>query len=307
MNKKQLGILALLVSALCWGPGPIVSKLALTEIPQFSLGFLRGVVATVLVILLFYRQGYLRMDRKDLPLFILAGLFGSVFNLGFFFYGIQFTSTMSAQAVFTTAPLLNTVFSFLILKEWIKLVQVGGVLLGMAGAIVIALRTFFETGSLETGNIIGNAFVFLAAISWVGFIIISKKLSKKGYHPITITSHTLIISMFGFLPLAVLENMQDSAWTQTVGGLGLLGIVYSSVVAGVLAFLAYQTGLKLTSAFTAGVVIYLQPLITTVVASVVLNERISLSFAVGALLIITGSFIATQHEFIKHQLKKLKR
>lgn len=294
MTKKQLGAVALIGSAILWGPGPVVAKIALSEIPQFSLGFLRGVLATIIVFILFYRGGYLKIQRRDFWAFALAGLFGSVFNLGLFFYGIQFTSAMSAQAIFTTAPVINAIFSSLILKEKINNLQVLGVIIGMLGALTIASQVFLKTGKFEPGSLVGNFFIFLAAASWVGFIIVSKKLSQIGYHPITITSVSLILSMFCFLPLAFIENINNMAWMSSVGINGIIGIVYTGVFASVIAFLTFQTGLRLTSAFAAGVVIYLQPLVTTIVAIIVLNERLSVFFVLGALLIILGSFLATK-------------
>jgi len=120
MNKKQLGILLLLVSVLMWGPGPVITKLALKEVPQWSLAFLRAVISTAIVFILFYKKGYFKVEKKDLPLLYTAGALGSVFNLAFFFLGIQRTSAINAQTIFTVSPILTAVLAAILLKEKIK-------------------------------------------------------------------------------------------------------------------------------------------------------------------------------------------
>lgn len=303
MTKKRWGILALLGSVSLWGPGPVITKLALLEVPQFSLAFLRAVISTLIVFVLFYRKGYFKVEKKDLPKIILAGLLGSVFNLTFFFLGIQRTSAISAQAIFTVNPVITALLAVILLKEKIKPIQFLGVAIGLAGALIVATRDFFETGHFNGGGALGNLLIFLAAISWVGYILTSKRLSHR-YSPITITCFSMLISLFAFAPLAIFENWQKFDWFYSLSSIGVFGILYQGFFASVLAFLAYQTGLKLTSAFAAGVILYLGPVLTTLVAVPVLGEKITPPFVSGAVLIIVGSVLATQYEFLKTHVRK---
>ena len=306
MNKKQLGILLLLVSVLMWGPGPVITKLALKEVPQWSLAFLRAVISTAIVFILFYKKGYFKVEKKDLPLLYTAGALGSVFNLAFFFLGIQRTSAINAQTIFTVSPILTAVLAAILLKEKIKPVQFAGIIIGLAGAMVVALRDVFETGRFDNGSLLGNFLILMAAVSWVGYILISKKLSRR-YSPITITSFSFLASLFAFTPLAIIENTQNLSWIGSLGFNGIFGILYQGVFSSVVAFLAYQAGLKLTNAFTAGVILYLNPIVTTLIAVPVLKEKITAPFLVGAMLIIIGSLIATQFEVIQNHARKKSR
>lgn len=302
MTQKQLGILALLASVFLWGPGPVITKITLWEIPPFSLAFLRGAISFFIVFVLFFPKGYFKVKKEDLKKLIFAGLLGSFFNLGFFFWGIRLTSAISAQTIFTINPILTAILASFLLKEKIKPVQFFGIIIGLAGAILIALRDFFETGQLSNGSLLGNFFIFLAAISWVGYILTSKNLSRS-YSPITITSFSILVGFLAFIPLAVWENLQGISWISAVTYQGFFGVLYQGVFASVLAFLAYQTGLKLTSAFAAGVILYLNPVVTTLVAVPVLGEKITPTFLAGAVLVIAGSIIATQFEAIKNKIK----
>lgn len=296
--KKYFGLLVLLIAILCWGPAPVVTKLALTEIPEFSFAFFGRIIAFIILAAIFIPRGFLKIKRHDLPMLILAGLTGSVFNVGFFIFGIQQTNTMDAQAIFSVGPVVNAILVYFILKEKIKPIQGLGVAVGFIGAVLIATRTFFETGTLSQGNLFGDLLIFIASISWVGYILISKKLSRT-YSPQTITLYSFFISSVVFAPLALFESFSNSSWIHIVSFQGIFGILYNGIFASVIAFLAYQTGLRLTSAFAAGVILYLNPVATTLFAVPILGEKITAPFVIGALLIILGSIIATQHEHVR--------
>lgn len=303
MNTKQLGILALLVAAFCWGPAPVFTKLALVEVPAFAFAFLGRIIALVILAIVFIPRGYLKIHKQDIPMMVAASITGSVLNVGFFIFGIQLTSAMDAQAIFSAGPIVNTALAYFFLKEKIKPIQTMGVLIGFTGAVVISTRTFFETGTLRTGDLLGNFLIFMASLSWVLYILISKKLSKT-YRPQTITLYSFLISSAVFAPLAFYTNFNSTEWISELSMNGIFGLFYVGVFASVIAFLAYQTGIKLTSAFAAGVVLYIQPIITTVVAAAVLKEKITPPFVVGAILIIFGYLIATQYEMVKGHVSR---
>jgi drug/metabolite transporter (DMT)-like permease len=301
MNKKYAGLLFLLGAVLCWGPSPVVSKLALAEIPQLSFGFLSRFLAFTIVFLLFFKKGAFKIEKEDLPKFILAGLLGAFFNVAFFLYGIKLTSASDAQAIFTIGPVVNAVFAHFILKEKIRTVQLTGVVIGFMGALVIGGKDFLTTGTFQIGSLWGDLLILMASISWVGYIIVSKELSHR-YSAISITSYSFLVASIAFFPLAVIENLNGFAWINTVGFAGFFGIFYQGIFASVLAFLAYQTGLKMTSAFLAGVVLYLNPVVTTIFAVPILGEKISTPFIIGAGLIIIGSIVATQYDLVRHHV-----
>src|SRR5687767_10674412 len=107
----------------------------------------------------------------------------------------------------------------------------------------------------------------MASLSWVFYILITKKLYKK-YPPETILIYSFLISSVVFAPLALMENLNSTTWLNQLNMAGIFGLLYIGIFASVIAFIAYLRGLHATSAFAAGVVLYLQPIITTIVAAV---------------------------------------
>ncbi len=300
ISQKQIGILALLATVLLWGPGPVVTKLALQEIPQFSLAFLGRLLALSCMIVIFLPRGFFRIEKKDALQFFFAGLLGQGLNLGFFFYAIQHTSAITAQSIMTLVPIATALAAFFFLNERITSLQIGGAFLGLAGAFLIIWGETSEGWS--NGSLLADIFLFFSMLSWVGYILISKRLSIR-YSPVTITAYSILVGSALFLPFALFENIMGNAWISSVGFHGWFGLIYQGIFASLLAFLAYQAGLKLTSAFVAGMVLYLNPVATTLFAVPILNEKISMSFIVGTSLILAGSFIATQFETIKNHMR----
>lgn len=304
MGKKYQGILFLLVSVLCWGPGPVVSKITLAEVPQLSFAFLSRFLALIILAVIFLPRGHFKIDKKDFWWFFLAGLTGATLNVFFFLYGLALTTAMSSQAIFTTAPIMTAILAHFILKERIRGVQIFAVILGFLGTVIIAMKDFLGTGNFHSGKLLGDLIILLAALAWVFYILLSKKLSQKKYSPITITVYSFLVSSVIFAPFALIENLHGWGWVSHLSFAGFFGIFYQGIFASVIAFLAYQAGLRLTSAFTAGVVLYLSPVVTTIIAVYVLGEKISGSFIVGAVFIIIGSLVATQYETLKNHVKK---
>ncbi len=303
ISQRKLGLLLLLATVFLWGPGPVVTKLALEEVPQFSLAFLGRLLALVCMVFVARKGKAFAIEKKDMGMFFLAGLFGQGLNLGLFFYAIQHTSAMTAQAIFALAPVATAIFAFVFLKERIAALQVAGTLIALGGALLITMEEILLGGSLSGGAFRGNIVMVFAMLSWVAYILVSKKLSLR-YSPVTITLYSFLVGLFLFLPFAFVENARSMAWIGSVGFQGWFGVFYQGIFASVLAFLAYQTGLKLTSAFAAGIVLYLNPIATAIVAVPVLGEHLSTLFVIGTGLILSGSFIATQFERMKNHIRR---
>lgn len=298
MSKRTLGILALLFATFLWGPAPVLTKLGVSEIPPYSLAFLRFALALILILPIFFVKGYHRITKEDLGQVLMVGLFGSGLNTLFFMSGIAKTQASTAAAIFATVPLVNAVAASLILREKPTLVRVLGVIVGFFGSFMIAVGPNFLNNSQFGGDSLGNLLIAGAVFSWVAFIITSKELLKK-YTPVTITTYSFLVGSLVVLPLAFTELLQQPAWYLQVSWAGISSVIYGGFFASVLAFLSFQWGIKQTSAFEAGIVTYLNPVLATLWAIPILGEKPTPLFLLGTGLILGGVFLATTYELIQ--------
>lgn len=304
MSKRTLGVLALLGATLFWGAGPVITKLGIKEVPPYSLAFLRFFLAAILILPFFFATGHQKIARSDLLRFIMAGLFGSGLNAIFFMSGIARTTATQSAAIFATVPLVNAVAASIILKEKPTIVRITGVLIGLIGSLLIALGPYLinsDNGQV-LGDVFGNLLVGVSVISWVAYIIISKELLKK-YSPLTVTTVSFLVGTVLLLPFFFIELISNPTWYLNMTQEGIISIVYGAVFAFVLSFLLYQYGLKQTSAFEAGIVIYLNPVLASIFAIPILGEYPTSVFLIGTALILGGVFLATTYEVVQKRRK----
>jgi len=304
MSKKQLGILALLGATLFWGGGPVIVKLGLKEVLPYTFAFFRLLIAflVLLPILLLNKQH--KVLKSDISTFVMVGIFGAGINSIFFISGIFRTSASMSAAIFATVPLINSIAAAVFLKEKPTKVRVFGVIVGFIGSFILTLGGRFFSSDGEGGDILGNIFILGAAISWVAYIIISKRLLER-YSPLVISTYSFLIGAMMTFPLFYFEILQNPAWYQNIGIQGIISILYGAIFAAVLAFLLFQIGTKYTSAFVAGAVIYLQPVITTTLAIPILGEHPNSTFIIGTGLILAGVFLVTSYEMIKKRKNRI--
>ncbi len=299
MSKKTLGILALLGATLFWGPGPVITKLGLQQIPPYSFAFLRFIIAALLIAPFFFWQGHHRTVSKiDLPKFIMIGLFGSGLNVIFFMTGLTMTTATTSSAIFATVPLVNALAAFFLLKESPSVIRILGVIVGLIGSFIVALGpSFLGSGIGISGNILGNLFIVLAVFSWVIYIIVSKELLEK-YSPLTLTLISFGIGALCLLPLSYYELVHQPGWYLNLNSLSTFLIPYSAIFISVVPFMLYQWGMKQTSAFEAGLVTYLNPVLAVMIAIPLLGETPTPIFIVGTALILSGVFLASAYELV---------
>lgn len=297
MSKRILGVLALIFSSFIWGVGPVISKQGLFEIPPFSLAFLRDVLAISIILPLTFKR-LVKVKRSDLWALFLVGLFSSVLSPMLFLLGLERTSASVSSAIFAMVPLINGIAAGFILREKPALVRILGVVIGFLGSAIIALGPLILDQAKITGSVLGNFLIAGSVFTWVGYIIISKRLLEK-YSALNLVAFSLIIGTVILFPLAFSETLSNPGWYLNVTQVGLFSILYGGLLGTVVAFTLFQWGLKYTSAFEAGMVVYLQPVLTDIFAIFLIGEVLSSLFLLGTALILGGVFLASTYELLQ--------
>lgn len=298
MSKRGWGIIALLCSTFIWGVGPVFAKLGLNEMPPFSLAFLRTLLSLLILAPFVVATGKYKVKKADIPRLLLVGLFGSGLNAIFFLWGVSKTSASASSSIFATAPLVNAIAASLILRERPAAIRILGVIVGFLGSLLIALGPALLGKGRINGDVLGNFLIVASVFCWVAYIIYSKELLEK-YQPVTIITFSILSGLIILLPLAYMELLINPFWYLKLNFNGLISILYGGIFSGVVAFFFFQWGLKFTSAFEAGMLIYLQPVLTDIAAVPILGEKLSPIFILGSVLILGGVFLATSYELIQ--------
>ncbi|MCR4324354.1 MAG: DMT family transporter [Candidatus Curtissbacteria bacterium] len=295
--KLKSPYVLILIAVFIWGGAPAIMKLTLTQIPVFSLAFLRMFLASLLMLPFALKS--LHFKKQDLSMFILAALFGVTLNLAFFFIGLKLTYAINAALLIAATPILTLFASSIFLKEKLTAKLILASLTALAGVVVIIGKP--QAGS-SSGHLLGNILLMLASITGVVHSIVAKKLLKI-YDGTTVTFYTLLIGALTFVPFVVWEFVTIPNWIASVNSIGLAGLVYGIVLASLAAYWAWMEGLKRLPAGEASFFFYIDPITGAILAIILLGEKLTRELIVGGLL-ITIAVILAEHKRRNHPLHK---
>src|SRR6187397_1029336 len=134
--------LLLSITALCWAGNAIVGRLAAGHIPPVTLSFLRWSFA-FLIILPFAWKHLVRdwaAIRGHLGIMLLLSITGiGAFNT-LQYWALEHTQALNTLLLQSAGPLIVAVWSLILFGTRLTLAQAGGVLLSLAGVLVILLH-----------------------------------------------------------------------------------------------------------------------------------------------------------------------
>lgn len=256
MKQKILQAhLALFVVNVLYGASHVLAKGVMPHYLSPSVFILFRIVgATLLFWLVLSMTKRQKLERKDIPLIALCGLFGVAINQLFFFHGLNLSSAINSGIIMALNPIMVVILSFFLLKERLTAFKVTGISLGAVGAILLTLKASSHVGDSRLGDL----FLFLNAFSYAVYLVIAKPLMQK-YSPIQVITWVFSFGlMFVLLYPPTLSEVSQTDFNRIPTEIWWK-IVY--VVIGVTFFTYLLTifGLKYLSATISSAYIYTQP------------------------------------------------
>ncbi len=296
-------ILALVIANIIWGAAAPIFKFSLTNIPPFTLGFLRFFIPVIL--LLPFMRGFkpLSLNPKDWLEIVLGSFFGITINIAFFFLALQKTQSINAPIIASSGPVFLYILSVLFLKEKARLRVFIGMCFALIGVLLIILSpVLFDGKTFAMGEIEGNVFLVISTLGAVLHPLLYKNILKK-VDVMKITCLGFLIGSLSFLPM-VFGELQS--WSpMMLDAKGIIGIIFGAFFSSFAAYSLYNYGLSKINAEEIGLFTYIDPIIAVLIAIPLLGEYPTAHFFLGALLVFGGIFFA-EGRIHWHPLHKLK-
>jgi drug/metabolite transporter (DMT)-like permease len=296
MNTNLKAHLALIGANVIYGLNYSIAKDVMpAHILPFGFIFCR-VLGALGLFWLVHSFNYEKVEKKDFLLLAICGLFGVAANQLMFFYGLNITTPINAGIIMTSNPILVLIASAIILKNKITAIKIGGIFLGISGALLLLLfKTDFSFGS-ET--ITGDIFIFLNAMSYGIYLVIAVPLMKK-YKPLTVIKWVFTFGFIFVLPFGI-QQFTEIDWSTFTTDIWLK---FGFVIIGTtfLAYLFNIYGLKKLSPSIVSTYIYLQPLLATSFAIWIGKDSLDWIKIVAALLIFSGVYLVSRTKPLKTQ------
>lgn len=301
MKQTHIGHLSIFTVNLIFGINTPITKSILNSslnIDALALTYLRFIGATLVFWLVSILFKIPKANKKDIPFFILASLFGVVLNQTSFVFGLSKTSPVDASIVVSLTPIVTMIFSAIFIKEPITFKKVLGVLIGCSGALILILS---NTSSGGNSNWIGNAICFVSCLSYGLYLTAFKPLIQRN-HPITLMKWmflfgTIISTPFTFSHLTSIEFNQIN----TDITLRILFVILGATFVTYLLIPVGQTRIRPT---TLSMYNYLQPIVTTVLSVFMGLGIFGLKQSIATALVFLGVYIVTQSKTRAQVLEK---
>lgn len=306
MNKKVTGgHLAIIAANVIFGASvPITKSLMDPWISPEAYTFLRFVFGA----LVFWSVGFFikteKVSFKDLGVIGLGGLFGFVATQLFFAIALQYTTPVYFSLIMASTPILVLFLSLVFLGERLSGNKITGVILSIAGAVLVILGGQAE--NLGTNNALGMFLAFLAALSYAIYTIITRNVAKR-YSPMTITKWAFLFSAVMILPFEITEVPEQYIFHNTLTVSAWLQLGFALVMATSVAFFLMPAGLKRVKATTASIYMNFQPIVASLIAIVVGQDLFSWDKPFAAILVISGVYLVTKKSNKNSPKKPIKR
>lgn len=297
LSKAQLAILAVIGANIIWGASPPIFKWSLETIPPFTFIFIRFFLSTLM--LLPFVMHRMTVKRGDIPKFFLLAFVGFTLSLSSTFVGLTIGSSINFSIIQSSAPVFLLLASIFMLKEKTKKKVIFGTILSLLGVILIIAQPIFEHGL--DGSVIGNLLFVMSMLTFVVYALLLKEWNFH-YPAKVITFWIFAFATILFFPLFVLENHLRPL---NIPSQGLIGILFAAIFTGIIGYTLFNYAIKHIEASELGIYLYIDPIVTVMVAIPLLGEKITLAFITGSLLVFAGIFIA-EGRLHYHPLHKLK-
>lgn len=276
----------LTLTTLFWGGTFIAGRLLADSLPPVSSSFLRFTIASIalLCIVLFVEKKLpIPKVTQWIPLSLL-GLTGVFFYNIFFFTGLKHITAGRASLIIAFTPLTITILATLFSSERMNIKQLGGVLISLAGALLVIsngqLQMLFKGGFGP-----GEKALLGCVFSWSLYSIIGRSVMNS-LSPLTAVCYSSIIGTL-FLAIPIFRgnlfrsffSLSSTDWMS----LGYLGVFGTAI-----GFSLYYKAIKKIGTTRAGIFINMVPVFALLLSWLFLHETVQPTVLIGGFLILTG-------------------
>lgn len=303
--KKIIPYISVVTAMLIWAGAGIAVKEALQVFTPLTLIVLRFTLAVVLMFfvgIIFRRNEVLGLqcvEKKDLPLFMLGGLFQPFLYFIFETYTYQsFFSPTVAEALLSTQPVMAPLFAWVLLREKVTKNNIVGIVISTLGVLILLLmgNTQLSVGGEQASIWKGLLLAMLTVSMSVSYSVVLRKIPTR-YSALSIVFYVQSFSLLLFYPLWFLMD-GGIINNGTVDGMGngLLAVGYLAVLASVAAFVLFCYTVRHIGVTRANVFNNVRPVFTAILMWLIFGEVLPMCKWIGILIIIFGLFISQKHE-----------
>jgi drug/metabolite transporter (DMT)-like permease len=290
---KQISTyIKILFATSAWGASFVATKIALSDVSPVTIVWLRFTIGIIIIgAVVYLRKQLMIPSRKDLAYFALLGFIGITFHQWLQSNGLVTAQATTTAWIVATTPIFIALLGWLVLQEKLKWEAVIGTLIAAVGVIVVLTKGDFSSMVFDQFGTSGDLLILISAPNWAVFSV----LSRKGLQNHSAALMTLYVMIFGWMgTTAILFSGPGLIDIKNLSQNGWLSVAFLGIAATGLAYAFWYDGLEKIPASHVGVFLYLEPLVTMLIANTLLGEPFLAITIIGGITILIGVWLVNR-------------
>lgn len=298
------GIFFILAAAILFSSTEVSVKATGGAFNSIQLNFLRFLIGGAILLPMARKQlkaNNYRLKKKDFGIFVLTGFTCVIIAMTLYILSVSFVSATVAAILFSCNTFFSIIFAGIFLKEKVPAPVIVALLICLAGVIAI-INPFHFTGSLA-GIIIGLG----SAITFGFHSVLGKKLTGgTATSGNVLTCFSFIFGgvelgiLMGITHIPVIANALDTPKFRVFSRIpyfsgihvsNIFMLLLISVLITGIGFACYFLAIDTTSVTLTSLVFFIKPVLSPIIAFIVLGDIAPVHVVVGIVFIVIGSAI----------------
>lgn len=285
-GQNAVALVGFILVAAAQASNMILARGLAGSVPPFALAFFRWtIIAAGLApfALAEIRAGRL-VPAKDIRLILAAGFLGMFLCGGPVYIAGVTTTAIHIALIMALSPIVVLLISAILGMEHIGPLQIAGMALALAGALLIISGGHLENLTRSSAAS-GDLLVLLAMLGWSGYTLLQSRVALGASLLARVSVFAAAGALYS-LPPAIREMWLEPA--QAFNGKAAAAYVFAGLVPGLIAYAGFAwLGGKFGSVRTS-LVLYLGPPASALLSYLILGEPPTLIHYLGGLLILGG-------------------
>lgn len=295
---------AILFGILAVSTASIFIRFAQREVASLVIAAWRLTIASLILVPIAaftHKKELVGLSRREILLALLSGFFLAL-HFATWITSLEYTTVASSVVLVSTIPLWVALLSPFTIKEPIRLAVFVGLIFALLGGIVVGIS---DSCSIVAGKLscpslsefmqgqafLGDLLAVCGAIAGAGYLLIGRKLRVK----MSLVSYISLV--YGMAAL-VLILIMVSAGLKPIGYSPqiYLWLVLLAIIPQLIGHSTFNWALGYLSAAFVSITLLGEPIGSTILAYLILQEKPSLIKLIGGGLILAGIYIASRSE-----------
>lgn len=203
-----------------------------------------------------------------------------------FAIGVHYIQAASIQLFYTVIPMIVAVLSWYILHQPTSPAKIIGLIIGLAGVILVVLAPLIQKGAAVAFHPLGTFLVLIGALCFSLYSVLSKPAQDKA-SPSDILMSTAIMTIVCQAVLMIVTRTPLSIGHVSLRSFGA-SLVVGFIGTGFFYWL-YQYIVKISNPLVASVTQYIMPFFGALWAYVIIGDHLTLLTIIGGAIALVGA------------------